>query len=225
VAAKKATTRLPIIFAALPDPEGSGIVERLARPGGNVTGVSLGWDADFVGKWLGLMKELLPKANRVALLWSSAESTIPILETTRGAARRLKMSVESFDLRQADDLEPAFRAMKSSEVDGVFVFSNPFALNHLARIVELSALNRLPAFYGNAEFVAAGGLIGYSANLGDQIRQAANFVDRVLKGAKPGDLPVEQPTKLELAINLVTAASLGLAVPQSLIVRADRLVR
>lgn len=224
VAAKKATTRVPIVFAAVPDPVGVGVISHLGRPEGNITGISLGRDRDFVRKWLGFVKELLPNASKIGLLWNSSVTTIPILKTTTDAATTMHLSVESFDVKDVQELDGAFVTMQSKKVDGLFVFSNPFTVTHQERIIALAAKHRLPAFYGNADFVVAGGLIGYSANLGAQIRQAANFVDRILKGARPGDLPVEQPTNFEFVVNLRTAKSLGVTVPQSILVRADRVI-
>jgi putative tryptophan/tyrosine transport system substrate-binding protein len=187
--------------------------------------MSLGWDADFVGKWVGLIKELLPKASRVALLWSSPVTTIPILDHMRRAGRVLKVTVESFDVQEPNDLEGAFRDIQEKRFEGVFVFTNPFTVAHLARIVKLAASHGVPAVYGFVDFATAGGLIAYSASSDEQTRRAVTFVDRILKGVKPADLPVERPTKFELVINMKTAKALRLTIPSSLLLRADQVIQ
>ncbi|MBI1779508.1 MAG: ABC transporter substrate-binding protein [Proteobacteria bacterium] len=224
LAAKRATATVPIVLAGVPDPVGSGMVVSIARPGGNITGVTLGWDAEFVGKWLEVLKEVVPNASRVALLWSSPVTTIPVLENMRVAARVLHVVVESFDARDSNELEGAFRTLRENRLDGLFVFPNPFTIRHRATIVALAASLRIPALYGDADFVGAGGLISYSSSVPERFRRAASFVDKILKGAKPSDLPVEQLAKIQLVINLKTAKALGITIPPSLLARADEVI-
>ena len=184
LAAKRATATVPIVLTTVPDPVGSGLVASLARPGGNITGLSMGWDAEFVGKWLELLKEVVPKkASHVALLWSSPVTTIPILENIRTAARALHVVVESFDVRDANELEGVFRTIREKRVDGLFIYPNPFTIGHRPTIVALAASSRIPALYGDAEFVRAGGLISYGASFLERTRRAATYVDKILLSA------------------------------------------
>jgi putative ABC transport system substrate-binding protein len=222
LAAKKATTSVPIVFVGVTYPVEIGLVPSLGRPSGNITGVALN-PADLSGKRLELLRELVPKLRRVAVLWDRANPTNPVqLEAAEVAARTLGMQLESVPILSPNDFHAAFKAV--SGADGLLVVPSTLFVTHRARLVELAATSRLPGIYGFSEMVEVGGLISYGARLADLYRRAANYVAKILKGAKPADLPVEQPTTLELAINLTTAKALGLTVPPSLLARADEVI-
>jgi putative ABC transport system substrate-binding protein len=224
VVARQATRTIPIVMAGTADAVGFGLVASLARPGGNVTGIStLG--PEVVGKQLALLKEIGPRISRVAILGNPAnDGYARVLEELKPVARSLGMSVQILNARRPDDFEPAFTAATREHAGALFVFTDGMFLLHRTRIVELAAKHQLPAMYGTSEFVDPGGLMAYGPSMPDGFRRAATYVDKILKGAKPGDLPVEQPTKFELAINLKTAKTLGLTIPPSLLLRADRVV-
>jgi len=223
LAAKQATTTIPIVFTG-GDPVRGGLVASLARPGGNVTGLSDS-TVDVDTKRLELLKEIVPTASRVAILWNRANPTNPLqLKDTQAAAPRLSMSVYPVEVREVDDLERAFAAIRKDGAAVLLVPGDPMFFSQQKQIMRLAAKNRLPAMYATPEAAQAGGLIGYGTNLADLARRAAIYVDRILKGAKPADLPVEQPTKFELVINLKTAKALGLTIPPSLLLRADQVV-
>ena len=228
VAAKQATKTIPIVFAAGTDPVMDGLVTSLARPGGNVTGLSsLG--PELVGKRLELLKQAVPGVDRVAVLWlpgALGERTDKEMLTGADvAARALGVRLQFVEARGADEFARAFSDMSSARAGALAVLpSNRFLREH-RRLVDLAAENRLPAVYTSREFVDAGGLMSYGANLADLNRRAATYVDKILKGAKPGDLAVEQPTKFELVINLKTAKALGLTIPQSVLARADEVIQ
>jgi putative tryptophan/tyrosine transport system substrate-binding protein len=219
LAAKNATQAIPIVFVAAGDPVGFGIVESLARPGGNVTGLSLTVDADFIGKWVELLMEAAPKISHVGFIHDSNMRLSTYDE--RRAADRLK--VRWVEVRELHDIDRAFSGM-SKDRSGVIVPAQPFFSTHPREIADLASKHRLPAIYGFRLFVDDGGLLSYGLNLSDVWRQAARYIDKILKGTKPSDLPVEQPTKFELVINLKAAKALGLTIPPSLLARADQVI-
>ena len=225
LAAKRATTAIPIVMASAGDPVGSGLVASLARPGGNVTGLSL-LVPELGGKRLQLLKEVVPGVSRVAVLWNAA-NPYPVLvwRQTEAAARALGVHLQSLDVRGPDDLEGAFAAATRGRAGALITVEDPLTFGQRKRIVDFAARARLPAMYGFREFVDAGGLMSYAASLADLSRRAATYVDKILKGAKPADLPVEQPTKFELVINLKTAKALGLTIPPSVLIRADQVIQ
>jgi putative ABC transport system substrate-binding protein len=224
LAAKKATTAIPIVFIAS-DPLGSGLVASLARPGGNLTGLSLFLGEEFSGKWLELLKEALPKVSRVAVLVNPTNpASVGYLTVLRAAAQKLGVRPQPQEIREPGQFDSVFAAMVAERAEALVVVVDPLTVRHRGRIVELAAKNRLPAMYGFREFADAGGLMAYGVNVPELCRRAATYVDRILKGAKPGDLPIEQATKFELVINLKTAKTLGLKVPRSLLLRADQVI-
>ncbi|PYN82389.1 MAG: ABC transporter substrate-binding protein [Candidatus Rokuibacteriota bacterium] len=227
LAAKQATTSIPIVFAANADPVESGLVTSLARPGGNVTG-SATLSPELVGKRLEHLKEAIPGVNRVAVLWqpgaTDERTERDMLKRAEVAARVLGMRLQFVEARGPNDFDNAFSEMTRARSGAVTVVGSVMFFNERRRLVALAAKNRLPAVYPVREFVEAGGLMTYAANLTEQFRRAATYVDKILKGAKPVDLPVEQPTKFELVINMKTAKALGLTIPQTLLLRADQLI-
>ena len=225
LAAKQATTTIPIVMAAAGDPVGSGFVASLARPGGNITGLSL-LTTELAGKRLQLLREVAPRASRVAVLWNAANPVGPlVVRETEAAARTLGVQLQSLEVRGPDDFESAFAAATRGRAGALITVEDPLTLTHRARIVDFAAKSRLPAMYPNREYVDAGGLMSYGTNFADLFRHAATYVDKILKGAKPADLPVEQPTRFELVINLKTAKALGLAFPQSILLRAPEVIQ
>jgi len=225
LAAKAVTTVTPIVFIA-GDPLGSGLVPSLARPSGNLTGLSIFLGEDFSGKWLELLKEAVPKASRVAVLWNPTNPlNVVYLTVLRGVARKLGVTLQSAEVRDPSGFDGAFASMSRERAQALVVVIDPLTVRYRARIAELAAKNRLPAMYGFREFADAGGLMAYGANLADLCRRAADYVDKILKGARPADLPVEQPTKFELVINLKAAKALGITIPPSLLVRADHVIQ
>jgi putative ABC transport system substrate-binding protein len=228
VAAKQATRTLPIVFAAVADPVTSGLVTSLAQPGGNVTGLSpLG--SELVGKRLEHLKQVVPGVIRVAVLWQPGakpeRAEKDQLKEAEAAARALGVRLQSVEARGPADFDRAFLDMTRARAGALTVLgSNMFSIER-KRLVHLAAKNQLPAVYAFREFVDAGGLMSYGASIADLFRRAATYVDKILKGAKPGDLPVEQPTKFELVINLKTAKALGLTIPPSLLGRADEIIQ
>jgi putative ABC transport system substrate-binding protein len=223
-AAKSATTTLPVIFTNHGDPLGSGLVVSLARPGGNVTGLSL-LSLELVGKQLELLKKAVPRIVRVAILWNPTSRTHPrMLNEAEAPARALGLRLERLSASGLDDYDRAFEAMTRARADALLVLGDPIFWYQRSRIVELATKRHLPGMFGQREFAEAGGLMSYGADLRDNFRRAATYVDKILKGAKPGDLPVEQPTKFELVINSKTARALGLTILQSVRVRADQII-
>jgi putative ABC transport system substrate-binding protein len=213
-------------MAGAGDPVGTGLVASLARPGGNVTGLSL-LAPDLSGKRLELLKETLPKLSRVAVLWNSAsQAMVRSFREAQVAARTLGLAFHSWEV-QGDPagFERAFSLVPQDRPDGLMVTLDPFTIMHRRRIVELAAHHRLPAIYEVREFVDAGGLLAYGPSSTDRWHRAAAFVDKILKGAKPADLPVEQPMRFELVLNLKTAKALGLAFPQSILLRTDQVIQ
>src|SRR3989475_3448743 len=223
-AAKRVTTRTPIVMASSGDADATGLVESLSRPGGNVTGVS--WHhAELATKWLQLMIELLPRAKRILVLWDSTSPSDvvarPGLET---AAAQVKKRLDFVEARDAADYELALRAGAEHHADGVIVMPNSRAYVHRRLLAEAALKNRLPTVHGYREYVDDGGLLSYAPSQSELARQAAGYVDRILKGAKPADLPVEQPNTFELVINMKTAKALGLTIPPSVLLRADQII-
>jgi putative ABC transport system substrate-binding protein len=224
LAAKNGTSTIPIVFIAS-DPLGSGLVPSLARPGGNLTGFSLFLGDEFSSKWLELLKEAVPNVSRVALLWNPVNPASPHYVTVlRGAAEKLGVMLHLQTVNDPDQFDEAFATMVAARVQALVVVVDPLTVRFRGRIVELALKNRFPAMYGFREFVDAGGLIAYGVNVPYLCRRAATYVDKILKGAKPSDLPVEQPTKFELVINLKTAKALGLEIAPTLLARADEVI-
>jgi putative tryptophan/tyrosine transport system substrate-binding protein len=222
LAAKKVTTSVPIVFVSVADPVGLGLVASLARPGGNTTGLADS-GPDLVGKRLELLRELVPKLRRVAVLWHSGNpGNLLQLKAAEVAARTLGMQLEPVPVQGPNDFDSAFKAVRGA--DGLLQADGPLFNIHRARLVELAARSRLPAIYGFREMMEVGGLMSYGPDRPDFYRRAATYVDKILKGARPADLPVEQPTKFELVINSKTAKTLGLTIPPSLLLRADQVI-
>jgi putative ABC transport system substrate-binding protein len=228
LAAKQATRTLPIVFAAHADPVGSGLITSLARPGGNVTGLS-NLAPELVGKCLEQLKQAVPGVSRVAALWQPGaygertEKDMP--KGAEAAARALGVRLQFVEARGPADFDRAFSETTTAHADALTVLPSAMFVNERRRLVALAAKNRLPAVYPSRDSVDAGGLMSYGPDLADVFRRAATYVDKILKGAKPGDLPVEQPTKFELVINLKTAKALGLTIPPSLLGRADEVIQ
>jgi putative ABC transport system substrate-binding protein len=223
-AAQKASSVIPIVMIAVADPVGMGLVASLARPGGSITGLS-DFNTGVVAKRLELLREVVPSVSRVAVLLNPTNpSNPPQLKLTQAAAATLGVTLLAFEANRADAIDRAFVAIKTERAGALIVIGDPMLGTHAKRIVELSTRNRLPAIYWIREFPDAGGLMSYGAKFDDLWRQAATYVDKILKGAKPGELPVEQPTTFELVINLKTASALRLTIPQSVLLRADRLI-
>jgi putative ABC transport system substrate-binding protein len=222
--AQQATRTIPIVMSVVIDPVGSGLVPNLAHLGGNVTGISA-MAPDVVGKQLELLKEVVPKVSRVALLWNPDNpGSAALLREAEVAARALAVRLQAVEARLPDAVEPAFAAMTREQAGALVVLNDAILLNQRKQIADLAAKSRLPSVSGNREYAEVGGLIVYSADFLDLERRAATFVDKILKGAKPGDLPVEQPTKFELIINLRSAKAIGLTIPPSLLRRADQII-
>jgi putative ABC transport system substrate-binding protein len=221
--AKRATTTIPIVMPVANDPVGEGIVASLARPGGNVTGLAF-LSEGLPGKWVELLKEVLPGMSRLAVLWYPATEAGQ-LRVAEAAARSLGVRLQTLKVQRSDEFGPAFAEAERNHAEGLFILSSPFFYAHRARLVELAAKYRLPTMYHQQEFVVgSGGLMSYGPNLRDLFRRAATYVDKILKGANPADLPIERPTKFEFVINLKTAKALGLAIPPSVLARADEVI-
>jgi putative ABC transport system substrate-binding protein len=223
-AAKQATSTIPIVMAVSAHPDKIGLVESLARPGGNVTGLD-NVGPDLKGKQLQLLKELAPKVSRVAVLWNPANlvETFGFKEMVTAAAV-IGVEIQSIDVRTPDDYLAAFATVTASRADALYAFGNPVNFKNRQLIADFALKSRLPSIYEERLFVESGGLLSYAPSFTDLFRRAATYVDKILKGAKPADLPVEQPTKYELLINLKTAKALGLTIPQSLLLRADQVI-
>ena len=226
LAAKAALLSIPVVFVGVQDPQGTGLVASLARPEGNLTGFSLAEEDGLLGKRLEIFKELVPAIGRLALMWNPASPSGQLrLKDAQLAAARLGVILQSFEVRDAKDLDGAFAAMIKERMTALMVLADPLTVSNRQRIVALATSNRLPAMYAFLEFARVGGLIAYGPNVPELLRRAANYVDKLLKGAKPAELPVEQPTKFELVINLQAAKALGLTIPQSLLLRADEVIQ
>ena len=225
LAAKKATNTIPIVMINVGDPVGSGFVASLARPGNNITGLST-VSPELSGKRLELLKEIIPNLSRVAVL---GNSTIPgnadTLKEVELAAQALKVKLQYLDVLSVNDIETSFRAAGKEHADAVLVLSNFVLTSQQRQIIDLAVKSRLPASYARPEFVESGGLMTYGVNLNDLARRAAIYVDKILKGAKPADLPVEQPVKFEFVINLKAAKQIGLTIPPNVLARADRVIK
>ncbi len=223
-ASMQATRTIPIIMAVSGDAVATGLVASLARPGGNLTGLSI-LAPELSGKRLQILKEIVPTLSRVAMLWNPANQDSQInARATQSAANQLGLTVLSVEARESLQLEPAFARMSDAQAGGLFVLADPFTIGQRKEIADLAARHRLPGVYFWKEFVEAGGLVSYGPSFVEMFRHTAIFVDRILKGAKPAELPVEQPTNFELAINLKAAKALGLTIPQSLLARADHVI-
>ncbi len=224
-AVRRTATTIPVVMGISRDPVGAGFVASYGRPGGNVTGLAADPMPDVLGKDLEVFKEILPRAQRVALLWNPVP---PGADTYRkvaeNAARRLGVTMQVVEVRERNDLEAAFDAMVLERADGVWVLPDPLTFTARRQVVALSMKHRLPSVYWQREYVDSGGLVSYGSSVATAFRRAAWYVDRILKGAKPGDLAVEQAAKFELVVNLGTAKSLGLVIPQSLLLRADEVI-
>jgi putative ABC transport system substrate-binding protein len=223
VAAKRASTVVPIVFTMVDDPVGMGLVTSLARPGGNVTGLAM-QSTDVVGKRLALLREAVPDLRRLAIM-ANVEYPFAALEMAQAqtAVRTLGLDAAIFEIRRAEDIAPAFEALKD-RADALYVVGDALVMTHRIRINTLALTARVPTMHVVRELVEVGGLMSYGANFSDLFRRAADYVDKILRGVKPGDIPVEQPTKFDLVINLTTARALGLTVPPTLLARADEVI-
>jgi putative tryptophan/tyrosine transport system substrate-binding protein len=224
-AAKQATETIPIVMAAVADPVTMGFVASLARPGGNITGLS-SMQRELVGKRLEVLKEVAPKVSRVALLGNPANPNhASLVRDAQDAARALGVRLDSMEARDASEIDHAFAAMTTAGAGAVLVVGDPVFLDHRARIADHAVRRRLPTVFATSEFAEAGGLLAYGPSLADGFRRAATYVDKILKGAKASDLPIEQPSTFELVINLKTAKALGLTIPPALLQRADQVIQ
>ncbi|MBK7472017.1 MAG: ABC transporter substrate-binding protein [Betaproteobacteria bacterium] len=223
-AAKRATSTIPIVMASSGDPVAVGLVASLARPGGNVTGNTI-LAPDLNGKRLELITELVPGISRIAVLSNPTNPITAVdIKAAEAAARSLRVSLQVLEVRDRHDFDRAFKVAIESRAGALLVFADPFVLANRTRIATLAVESRLPAVFGISGFAEAGGLADYGPDLEAMFRRAAAYIDKILKGAKPADLPVEQPTRLELVINTATAKRLGLQIPQSILLRADRVI-
>jgi len=223
-AAKEATTTIPIVVAAAPDPVGTGLVASLARPGGNVTGLTL-TAPELSAKRLQLLKEVAPRAARVAVLWNpEGPGALLELNATQAVAPALGITLQALEVRNPEELFRVFETLSRRRPDALTMFMEPRTATYRQLVAEFAIKHRLPTMFGWAEFVTAGGLISYSPTMVELFRRAAVYVDKILKGARPSDLPIEQPTKFELVVNLRTAKAVGLTIPQSILLRAERVI-
>ena len=224
LAAKQATSTIPIVMPAVVNPVGSGLIASLARPGGNLTGLASQTD-ELPGKWMELLKETLPRLSRVAVLLDPAND-IGQLKASEAAARSLGVHLQVLKVASPDDFGTAFAEAQKNRADALITLASPFLYAHRTRLVEPAAKHRLPTMYNNADFVVgSGGLRSYGPSFPDMFRRAAVYVDKILKGAKPADLPVEQPMKFELVINLKAAKQIGLTIPPNVLARADKVIK
>jgi putative ABC transport system substrate-binding protein len=224
-AAKEVTTTIPIVMAQDSDPVGNAFVASLARPGGNITGLS-NFAADLAGKRLELLKEILPRLSRVGLIGTSSHlGTAQAVKDAELAAGTLGLKLQFVDVLVPQDIERAFQAASKRRIEAVLVLTGPLLLSHRTQLIEQAAKNRMPAIYALSEYAEAGGLMVYGTNIPDLFHRAATYVDKILKGAKPADLPVEQPKKFEFVINLKAAKQIGLTIPPNVLARADRVIR
>jgi putative ABC transport system substrate-binding protein len=224
-AAKEATVTIPIVMGFDHDPVGSGVIASLARPGGNITGLAT-LVPEISGKRLELLKEIVPELSRVAVLGTSAQAgNAQALRETEVAAGPLGVRLQYSDIQSAKDIETAFRTASKGRADALLMLASPVLNSQRTQIVDLAVKSRLPAIYPQAEFVQDRGLMSYGVSFTDLFRRAATYVDKILKGTKPADLPVEQPTKFELIINLKAAKQIGLTIPPNVLARAERVIR
>ena len=220
LAAKRATTTIPIVLINAGDPVGSGLVASLAQPGGNIT-----MAPELGGKRLEIAKEILPDVSRVAVLWNALNPySALVFRETEAAAQRLRMHIESLEVRGPHDFDGVLRGLIAKHAGAIITVEDPLTFGHREQIAEFLVKNGLPGIFGFRGYVASGGLLSYGASQFDLFRRAAGYVDKILKGAKPSELPIEQPTKFELVINIKTAKALGLTVPPSLLARADEVI-
>ena len=225
LAAKKASRIVPIVFISISDPVGSGLVASLARPGGNITGLTI-LAPELAGKRLELLKEAFPKISRVAVLWNSGNpAQTPQWKETEVAAQGVGVQLQSVEVRSVNDFDSAFSSITNERAQAPLTMPDPLNSSQVKRIVDFATKNRLPAMYANPEFVDGGGLMSYGPNYAHLYRRVATYVDKILKGTKPADLPVEQPTKFEFIINLKAAKQIGLTIPPNVLARADRVIR
>ena len=224
LAAKQATSTIPIVFAGVADAVGAELVENLARPGGNITGLT-SVSAELGGKRLELLKGVVPRAARLAVLYNPADrANVLVFKELQDAAPALSLTLQGVAVQGPDEFKGAFAAMGQGRADALFGAAGVLTFEHRTAIVDLAADHRIPAMWGHRQFVDAGGLMSYAVNFYDQCRRAATYVDQILKGAKPGDLPVQQPTSFEFVINLKTAEALGLTIQPTLLARADEVI-
>jgi putative ABC transport system substrate-binding protein len=222
-AALQASRTVPIVSAITGDVVAAGFAASLARPGGRVTGLAVQFE-DLASKQLQILKETVPKVVHIAILHHTTPPNLVVLKASQAGAQALGLKARVFEIRDVPDLEGAFRTAKANRADAMYVLPSPTFNQHRARLGELALKHRLPGIYETKEYVDAGGLMSYGPNFPDLFRRSASYVDRILKGAKPGDLPIEQPTKFELVINLKTAKALGLTIPPSVLARADQVI-
>ena len=226
VAAKSVIKTRPVVFVGVRDPVGVGIVERLGRPGGNLTGFSQAEEEGLVGKRLELFKEAVPPVERLGLIWNPTAPGVELrLKEARKAAAKFVVSLRTFEVRDAKELDGAFASMTKVRLARLMVLADPLTVRNRTHIVELAAKSRIPTIYPFLEFTRVGGLMAYGPSIPELFRRAAGYVEKILKGAKPADLPVEQPTKFDLVINLKTAKTLGLTIPRTVLARADEVIQ
>ena len=224
-AIKRATLTIPIVMASAADPVGSGLITNLARPGGNVTGLSQ-MTVELSAKRLQLLKEAIPRISRVAVLWNPATPFHPkVIEELKAAAPSLAIELSFVSVQTPEEIGPAFSAVSRTHGEALYVIDDPLFITHRTTVLKLASKARLPAIYGERNFADAGGLMSYGANYSELFRRSAGYVDKILKGPKPGDLPIEQPTTFDLVVNLKTAKALGLTIPQSILLQADEVIR
>jgi putative tryptophan/tyrosine transport system substrate-binding protein len=224
LAVKAATTSLPLVMVAVGDPVGTGIVASLGRPGGNITGLS-SIAPELEGKRLELLRELIPNLSHVAVLWNPVNSFhVTSLKQARVAAELLRMRVQSVEVRTSEEIDGALAAIKSERPGALLILADRVFLHDRKRLMDFATQNRIPGVYAYRELVEAGGLMSFGPNYADMHRRAATYVDKILKGSKPADLPVEQPTKFELFVNVKAAKALGLTIPESFLLRADEVI-
>jgi putative ABC transport system substrate-binding protein len=220
---KQATSVIPIVFAVGIDPVGSGLVTSLAKPGGNVTGLSL-QAANLAGKRIELLREVLPQLRRLAIIFNVGnDQTVLEMSETQAAARTLGLDVALLEIRRAQDIAPAFEALKP-RADALYVVVDQLVVANLMRILTFALGARLPMIFSTRDFVRSGGFMSYGPNYSDLFRRSADYVDKILRGTKPGDIPVEQPTRFELVVNLTTAKAIGLTIPEEFLLRADEII-
>jgi ABC-type uncharacterized transport system substrate-binding protein len=225
LAAKNATKEIPIVFHTIGDPVASGVVASLARPGGNITGLTMG-GAELYGKRLELLKETIPKLFQAAILWNPTSTVIQQdVKETQAAAQALKLQIQSLEIRNPEDIEPAFETAIRSKTGAILITQSPPITTYPKRIVDVAAKRRLPVIYPQGQWPDMGGLMSYGANVDDSYRYLASYVDKILKGSKPAELPVERSTKMELVINLKAAKQIGLTIPPNVLGRADKVIR
>jgi putative ABC transport system substrate-binding protein len=220
---RQATALIPIVFAVAIDPVGSGLVASLAKPGGNITGLSL-QAANLAGKRLELLREVIPQLRRLAIVFNGGnDQTVLEMRETQAAAHTLNLDVAPLEIRRMEDIAPAFEALKP-QADALYVVVDQLVVANLMRILTFALSVRLPMIFSTRDFVRSGGFMSYGPNYADLFGRSADYVDKILRGAKPGDMPVEQPTKFELVLNLTTAKAIGLAIPETFLLRADEVI-